>query len=162
MAELLTKTGVVKAIQGRMALVVTRLEPVCESCKAKDVCISLGGGGANAEIRARNTVGAEPDDVVTISIRGSSLLKASFFVYMVPILALAGGILLGFLLSRLISVDENFLVGLFAGLGFLGAFVWLKKQGDKLFRKQEFIPEIISKKTPQKTIPRTDFTCSVG
>jgi sigma-E factor negative regulatory protein RseC len=161
MAELLTKTGVVKAIQGRMALVVTRLEPACESCKAKDACTSLGGGGANAEVRARNTVGAEPGDVVTISIRGSSLVKASFFVYMLPILAMVGGIVLGHLLSRLISVDENILVGLFGLLAFSGAFVWLKKQGDKLFRKQEFIPEITSKKTPQKTIPPADFTCSV-
>lgn len=161
MAELLTKTGVVKAIQGRMALVVTRLEPVCESCKAKDACTSLGGGGANAEVKARNTVGAEAGDVVTISISSSSLLKASFFVYMLPILAMVGGIVLGHLLSRLISVDENILVGLFGLLAFSGAFVWLKKQGDKLFRKQEFIPEIISKKTPQKRIPPTDFTCSV-
>jgi sigma-E factor negative regulatory protein RseC len=149
MAEVLTKTGVVKAIQGHMALVVTRLEPECESCKAKDACTSLGGGGANAEVRARNTVGAEVGDVVTISMRGSSLLKASFLVYMLPILAMAGGIILGHLLSRVISVDKNLLVGIFALLAFLGVFVWLKKQGDKLSRKGEFIPKIISKKTPR-------------
>jgi len=162
MAGLMTKTAVVKAVQGRMALVVTRLEPACEGCKARDACTSLGGGGANAEVRARNTVGAEAGDVVTISIRSSSMLKASFLVYMLPILALIGGIVLGHLLSRVISVDKNVLVGLFGLLAFSGAFVWLKKQGDKLFNKKEFIPEIISKKTPQKAIPPTDLTCPVG
>jgi sigma-E factor negative regulatory protein RseC len=161
MAEGLTKTGVVKAVQGRMALVLTKLEPECESCKAKDACTSLGGGGANAEIRARNTVGAEAGDVVTISMRGSSLLKASFLIYMVPILAMIGGIVLGHLLSRLIPVDENVLVGFFGLLAFSGAFVWLKKQGDKFSRKQEFIPEIISKKASQKTITPTDVACPV-
>jgi sigma-E factor negative regulatory protein RseC len=161
MAGLLTKTGVVKAVQGRMALVVTRLEPECESCKAKDACTSLGGGGANAEVRARNTVGAEPGDVVTIGIRGSSVLKASFLVYMLPILAMVGGIVLGHLLSRLTLVDKNVLVGVFGLLAFSGAFVWLKKKGDKFSNKQEFIPEIIAKKTPQQHIPPTDLACRV-
>ena len=162
MAGSLTKTAVVKAAQGRMALVVTRLEPACEGCKARDACTSLGGGGANAEVRARNTVGAEAGDVVTISIRSSSMLKASFLVYMVPILALIGGIVLGHLLSRVISVDKNVLVGLFGLLAFSGAFVWLKKKCDKLSNKKEFIPEIISKKTPKKAIPPTDLACPGG
>jgi len=162
MAGSLTKTGVVKAVQGRMALVVTRLEPECEGCKARDACISLGGGGANAEVRARNTVGAEAGDVVTISIMSSSMLKASFLVYMLPILAMVGGIVLGHLLSSVISVNKNVLVGLFGLLAFSGAFVWLKKQGDKLSNKKEFIPEIISKKTPQKAIPRSDLACPGG
>ena len=161
MADVLTKTGVVKAVQGHMALVLTKLEPECESCKAKDACTSLGGGGANAEIRARNTVGAEAGDVVTISLRGSSLLKASFLVYMLPILAMVGGIVLGHLLSRVISVDENILVGFFGLLAFSGVFVWLRKQGNKFSRKQEFMPEIISKKTPQEAIPPADFACPV-
>jgi sigma-E factor negative regulatory protein RseC len=157
----LTKTAVVKGVQGRMALVVTRMEPACEGCKARDTCSTLGGGGANVEVRARNTVRAEVGDFVTISIRGSSLLKVSFMVYMVPILALIGGIVLGCLLSRVISVDENLLVGLFGLLGFSGAFIWLKKKGDKASNNKEFIPEIVSKKTPQKAIPPTDFSCPV-
>ena len=161
MAGLLTKTGVVKAVQGRMAIVVTRLEAECESCKAKDACTSLGGGGANAEVRARNTVGAEPGDVVTIGIRGSSVLKASFLLYMLPILALIGGIALGHFLSRLTSVDKNVIVGVSGLIAFSGTFVWLKKSADKFSKKQDFIPEIISKKPSQQHIPPTDLACRV-
>jgi len=113
-------------------------------------------------IRDSNTVGAEAGDVVTISIMSSSMLKASFLVYMLPILAMVGGIVLGHLLSSVISVNKNVLVGLFGLLAFSGAFVWLKKQGDKLSNKKEFIPEIISKKTPQKAIPRPDLACPGG
>ncbi|MBW1865782.1 MAG: hypothetical protein JRI64_09165, partial [Deltaproteobacteria bacterium] len=52
MGSVLTRTGVVKAIQGRMALVITKMEPECEGCKAKVACFSFGGGGVNTEVRA--------------------------------------------------------------------------------------------------------------
>ena len=161
MAALITKTGVVKAVQGHMAVVLTRLEPECESCKAKDACTSLGGGGANAEIKVRNTIGAEAGDLVTIAMKGSSLLKASFFVYMLPILALIGGIVLGHLLSELTALDKNVLVAFFGLLAFSGTFIWLRKKGDKISSTQEYIPKIISKKTPQKAITSTDLACPV-
>jgi len=161
MGAVLTKTGVVKAVQGRTALVLTRMEPECEVCTAKDACFTMGGGGANTEVRARNTAKAQVGDVVTISMRGSSLLKISFLIYMVPILALIGGIVSGYLLSKLISVDENVLVGIFGGLALVAAFLWVKKKGDKLSNRQEFIPEIISRKSPQKAIPPSDLACPV-
>jgi sigma-E factor negative regulatory protein RseC len=162
MGSVLTKTGVVKGLQGRMALVMTRMEPECESCKAKEACFTLGGGGANTEVRARNTAGAEVGDIVTISMRGSSLVKVSFLVYMLPILALTGGIVLGYFLSRLIPVDENILVGLFGLFAFSGAFIWVKKKGERLSNTQEFIPEITSRRQPrQQQIPPTDLACPI-
>jgi positive regulator of sigma E activity len=134
MGSVLTKTGVVKGLQGRMALVMTRMEPECESCKAKEACFTLGGGGANTEVRARNTAGAEVGDIVTISMRGSSLVKVSFLVYMLPILSLTGGII----------------------------FIWVKKKGERLSNRQEFIPEITSRRQPrQQQIPPTDLACPI-
>ncbi|MBW1858689.1 MAG: SoxR reducing system RseC family protein [Deltaproteobacteria bacterium] len=161
MGEVLTRTGVVRAIQGRMALVVTIMEPECESCKAKEACSTLGGGGANAEIPARNTAGAEVGDIVTISMAGSSLVKVSFLVYMLPILVLIAGIVLGHLLSTVIPVNENILVGVFGLFGFSGTFVWLKKKGDSLSNKPGFVPEITSKQTPTQQFPPTDLACPV-
>jgi len=161
MANALTKTGIVRGIEGRMALVVTRMEPACEGCKARDACSVTGGGGANVEVRARNTVGAEVGDVVTISIKGSSLLKVSFLVYMVPILALIGGAVLGYSLSGVVSVDQNLLVGLFGLLAFSGAFIWVRKKAQRLSSRNEFVPEIISKKTPRAKIPCKDLACHV-
>lgn len=161
MAQVLTKTGVVKAVQGRMALVLTRMEPECESCTAKNACFGLGGGGVNKEIRARNTAKAEVGDVVTVSMRSSSLLKISFLIYMVPILALIGGILFGYFLSNLIAFDQNVLVGLFGGLFLASAFLWVKKKGNRLSDRKEFVPEIISRKSPQEAITPSDLTCPV-
>ena len=162
MGSVLTRTGVVKAIQGRMALVITKMEPECESCKAKEACFSLGGGGANTEVRARNTVGAEVGDIVTISMRSSALVRVSFLVYMLPILALIGGIVLGYSLARLIPVDENILVGICGLFAFSGAFVWVKKKGDRLSARQVYIPHITSRqKVRQQQIPPTDLACPI-
>jgi sigma-E factor negative regulatory protein RseC len=161
MAQLLTKTGVVKAIHGRMAVVVTKHEPACESCKAKDTCSLLGGTGANREVRARNTVEAQVGDIVTISIRSSSFLKVSFLVYMVPVLALAGGILIGYSLARLLSVSENLLVGAFSGLALVGSFWWLRKKANKLAERHEFVPEITTRHTSEGDILPADTACYV-
>lgn len=155
----LIKTGVVKAIQGRMAVVVTRHEPECESCSAKDVCSSLGDTGANREVMARNTARAQLGDVVKISIRGSSFLKVTFLVYMVPTLAFIGGALFGYFVAKFFTAHENLLVGTFAGFGLLGSFLWVRKKGDKLSERPEFVPEIISKQAPGKTIPSAGLSC---
>lgn len=149
-------------VQGRMAVVKTSLEPECESCKAKDACFTFGGGGANVEVKVRNTVGAEVGDIVTISMRGSSLVKASFLVYMLPMLALTVGIVLGYWLATLIPVDENILVGICGLIAFSGAFIWVKKKGDRLSNRQEFTPQITSRRKPvRQRIPPTDLSCPV-
>ena len=161
MAGSVTKTGVVKAVQGSMALVVTKAEPECQGCKARDACTATGGGGANVEVRVHNTAGAKVGDIVIISMKGSSLLKASFLVYMVPIIALIGGIILGHSLSGVISIDKDLLVGILGLLAFLGAFIWVKKKGDKLSGSKEFIPEIVSKKPARQEISPDDIACPV-
>jgi len=162
MAQRLTKTGVVKAVHGRIALVVTQLEAECESCKAKHACSSLGGSGANMEVRARNTAWAQVGDIVTISIGSASFLKVTFIVYMVPILALAGGALCGYLLANLLTADKDILVGTLGAIGLFGSFFWLKKKANQLSKKHEFVPEIISKQSHVKTIPPADVSCPVN
>jgi sigma-E factor negative regulatory protein RseC len=159
MAEMLTRTGVVKAVQGHLAVVITRMEPECESCTAKDACLTMGGGGADAEVKARNTVGAEVGDIVTISLRGSSLVKASFLVYMLPILALIGGSLIGHFLSKVIPIDQNILVGVLALFAFCGTFIWLKKKGNQFANQQDYVPEIVSRKRGEQPIPPGDVGC---
>ncbi|MDY6954357.1 MAG: SoxR reducing system RseC family protein, partial [Thermodesulfobacteriota bacterium] len=59
MGQGLTRTGVVKAVHGRTAVVITTQEPECESCSAKESCSTLGGSGSNREVRARNTARAQ-------------------------------------------------------------------------------------------------------
>jgi sigma-E factor negative regulatory protein RseC len=161
MAERLIKTGVVKTVEGGMALVITTHEPECESCKAKDACSSLGSTGANLEVRARNTAKAAVGDVVKISLSGSSFLKATFLVYMVPMLAVIGGMLCGYLLATIFPGHDEAFVGTLCAIGLFSSFWWLKKKSNQLADRQEFIPEIVSKQTPAKTTPPSNLQCPV-
>jgi sigma-E factor negative regulatory protein RseC len=161
MGESLIKTGVVKAVRGNMAVVVTRHESECESCSARDTCATLGGSGANREVMARNTARAQVGDVVKISIGGSAFLKVTFLVYMVPILALIGGALLGYFLSAVLTGNKDLFVGIFGGLAFVASFLWLRKKGDKLSQNKEYVPEIISRQSPTKAMPSADASCPI-
>jgi sigma-E factor negative regulatory protein RseC len=161
MAQRVTKTGIVKAIRGSMAVAVTRREEACHHCKARDSCEMLGGTGANAEVNALNTAGAEVGDIVTISLRSSALLKGAFFIYMVPILGLVGGIISGFGLANLLPLKEELVVGGSAGLALVASFLWLRKKAKTLAQRREFIPEIIAKRHPPKDVLPANTGCSV-
>jgi sigma-E factor negative regulatory protein RseC len=162
MAQRVTKKGIVTAIQGSLAVTVTRREDACEHCNAKDSCEMLGGTGANAEVKALNTAGAEVGDIVTISLRSSSLLKGAFVIYMVPVLGLLGGIVSGFGLASMLSLRQEPVVGTMAVLAHVASFLWLRQKARKLSKRREFIPEIISRKRPSKTISPTHTGCSAN
>ena len=128
MSSRITKVGVVKTVQGPMAVAVTQRESECEGCKARGSCEAMGGTGANAEVRAINTANAKVGDVVTIALQGSALLKASFIIYMTPMLGLVGGMISGFAVAALLPVQKELAVGSLAGAGLLAALVWLKQK----------------------------------
>jgi sigma-E factor negative regulatory protein RseC len=154
----LTRTGVVKAVHGKTALVVTQQEAECESCSAKESCSTLGGSGSNREVRARNTARAQVGDVVKISIQGSSFLKATFLVYMLPVLALIAGAVLGYFLSKFLEGNKDLFVGIFGGLGLVGAFLWVRRKGNRLSHDSEYLPEIISRQSPTKAASPADLS----
>jgi positive regulator of sigma E activity len=113
------------------------------------------------EVRARNTAGAQVGDVVTISMGSAPFLKLTFLIYMVPILALVGCALCGYGLATLFTANKNILVGTLGAIGLFGSFFWLKKKANKLSARKEFIPEIISKRSPGRVISPADVSCAV-
>jgi sigma-E factor negative regulatory protein RseC len=156
-----TKTAVIKALEGRMAVAVTTREDACAHCEARGTCEVVGGTGANATVRALNTIDAQVGDTVTIAMAATSLLKASFLIYMVPILALIGGILIGFQIEKIFGISENVAVGVSSGVCLVGAFAWLRKKGKELGTRREYIPEIVEKKDPAAIASQTASSCSV-
>ena len=159
MASRITKAGVVKAVQGPMAIAVTQRESECEACKARASCEAMGGTGANAEVTAINTANAKVGDPVTIGLRGNSLLKASFAIYMVPMLGLTGGMLAGFGIAHLLPISEETAVGALAAAGLVGSFVWLKNKATKMARSKAFTPEIVAIRQGEED---NNTSCSVA
>lgn len=86
------QTGQVVEIIGDKAKVLVRRHDVCSKCGGCG--ISLSGKGENF-VEALNTVNAAVGQTVRVTSDTGQVLKASFVVYIVPVLFLLAGIALG-------------------------------------------------------------------
>ena len=95
---MLTETArVVKSYGNRARVEVIRSE-ACGSCGAKHACHALSGD-PRMEVEVINHLRASEGDRVELVLPESSLLKASFYTYGVPLGGLMGGAIIGQLLA---------------------------------------------------------------
>ncbi|MGA1839142.1 MAG: SoxR reducing system RseC family protein [bacterium] len=85
--------GTVIDIVPEGALVRIKRTDACHGCPSAGIC-HMGGSGER-EVLARNPFGARKGEMVEIEIKEGLLLKASFIIYMLPILGLLMGALFG-------------------------------------------------------------------
>jgi sigma-E factor negative regulatory protein RseC len=80
----------VVAVDGVYAMVSSQRKSACGSCHAEPSCSVLSGGGGkrDTEIRAMNPIGAEVGQRVELEISEQQFLKASFLVYVLPVISL--------------------------------------------------------------------------
>ncbi len=86
------EVGVVVEVKGTAAVVRITETGGCGSCASAGVC-KAGSDGRLLE--AENAAGAKAGDKVAVEISGSSFIKASFVVYMVPVIMLFAGAYFG-------------------------------------------------------------------
>ena len=136
-----TEEGIVTKVYSSTAWVKCTKSAACESCSAKGFCDTAGG--SDVEVEAINAVGAKVDDRVTISFETSSLLKVSFLVYMVPVLFLILGVVVGDKIATIFNYDQSIFSMLAGFLFLLAAFFFVKTKGKELSRKDAYQPKII-------------------
>ena len=138
-----TSEGIVTKIYSSNAWVKCTKSAACESCSAKSFCDTAGGSDDDVEVEAINVAGAKVDDRVTISFETSSLLKVSFLVYMVPVLFLILGVVIGDKIAAIFNYDQS-IFSVLAGFLFLfAAFFFVKTKGKELSMKEAYQPKII-------------------
>jgi len=142
---LATEKGIVTKVYSSIACVKCSKSAACESCSAKDFCDTAKGGGSDddVEVEAINAVGAKVDDKVTISFETSSLLKLSFLVYMVPVLFLIFGVVIGDKIAPIFNYDQSMFSVLVGFLFLFAAFFFVKVKGKELSKKEAYQPKII-------------------
>jgi sigma-E factor negative regulatory protein RseC len=95
------------------------------------------------EVEVSNTIGAKVGDRIVLNIKTSSLLKATFLLYVFPILAMIAGAWIGQTIALNKGSDPSGLSALFA-FGFFGlAFIVIRVAGRRLSRDTSYKPEII-------------------
>jgi sigma-E factor negative regulatory protein RseC len=124
------------------AWVKTTRSSACASCSSKDACQG-GSGGKEMEVEAINTADARVGDRIVLNIRTASLLKATFMLYVFPILAMIAGAVLGQAVAVMRGANPSGLSALFGFLFFGLAFVAIRIVGRRLSTNASYQPEII-------------------
>ncbi|MBI4776849.1 MAG: SoxR reducing system RseC family protein [Deltaproteobacteria bacterium] len=138
---MLHEEGIVRSVHGDNAVVSTHRGTACESCGAHGACNAMGGG-REMVVEALNEAQASVGDRVEISIEETSVLKASVFVYLIPVVMLLIGAAIGKILGARLEKDTDIAAFLFGIVAFAVSLVIVRQGGRKLGRQSKYVPII--------------------
>ena len=111
--------GIVIAIENGMAKVKTSRHSDCENCGSCP-------GNTAMVLDALNPVGAKPGQRVLVVVEEVSMLKSAFVVYMLPLIAIFGGAIVGGILAEFLAVGPGWFQFAGAVLAFAGSVVYIR------------------------------------
>ena len=92
---------------------------------------------------AINEAGARVGDRIVMQFQTSSLLKVTFMLYVLPILLLIIGAVIGQQLSPVIQINSS-TSSIIVGFLFFGATVWIiKSKANRMATQNQYQPKII-------------------
>ncbi len=121
---MLLEKGVVEKASPQTAVVLVERSSACDHCKSQGACEVLSGRTMRIEVA--NELGAKEGDRVEISIPAASVLKLSFLVYLVPIVALVAGAYAGNLWAEGKEADPTLYAVTIGVLAMFGSFLLIK------------------------------------
>ncbi len=113
----------VSSVVGNKVKVKMYKNEACKHCNACD----FGAGGKEIEIFAINDCGAVAGDTVELFIKKDKFLKAVLIMYVIPLMALIGGLGFGYLLDFALSSTTDLFPVVFGFLFTFLAFLSIKK-----------------------------------
>ncbi len=137
-----TEEGTIVRTEGTKAWVMVRRGSMCDTCKSKKSCHSLSDN-VNMESEAMNIAGAKTGDRVVIKIASGALFKISFVFYMIPVLALMAGAILGKNYAEGLNSETELYSVLFALAGSIISFLVIKVIAQWMDNKKKYTPEIV-------------------
>lgn len=131
---MIEESGLVVAVRGDEADVVTERRSVCGHCAAQGACgtslLDRFLGRRPSHVVARNQAGANVGERVVLGIAEQDLLGLSVAAYLVPI----GGLLAGMLLGDWWGGGSGIAALAGAALGMALALIWLRRYSVGLLR----------------------------
>jgi len=137
-----TEQGIVIKTDSSAAWVKTIKTGSCEGCSARGSCHSLGNSD-QMEVKAINEAGAKVGDRIVLLFETSSLLKATFLLYVFPILLLIIGAAIGQEMAPHIDFNPSGLSALTGFSFFFAAVLIIKTRANKMAQKNEYRPKIV-------------------
>lgn len=132
---------VIDVINGTI-LVETESCPSCEGCAAGSSC-ALAGNASTRRIRMENTLGARVGDLVGFVISGKSVVAGSLLFYLLPVVMLVAGVLIGDSLRDRPGLDSD-IPSILGGLvGLIMSFPAIYVVSGAIKRKKGFSPRLV-------------------
>lgn len=132
--------------EGDYAWVETERRSSCGSCSAKGCgtgALSKILGRRTQRLKVFNPVKAKAGDEVVLGIEEQILLKGSMAVYIVPLLAMLAGGLVGEALAPQWGSDVEGLSALLGIFGLAAGFLWLNRYTRRHASDKRFMPTIL-------------------
>ena len=94
-------------------------------------------------VEAKNLVHAKEGDRVVISFDTTPLLKATFLIYLFPVLCMLAGAGIGHVMGPKLDFDSSAAAAVCGFLSFFTAIGYMKRKGNKMAGQDEYKPKII-------------------
>jgi sigma-E factor negative regulatory protein RseC len=138
---LATEQGIVLRTDSEAAWVKTTRSIACQGCTARNSCHTLSNS-QDMEVKAINIAGAREGDRIVLSFETRSLLKATFLIYVFPIIFLVVGAVFGQMLASFISINPSALSVLLGFSFFFAALRIMKARANKMAAQNAYQPKI--------------------
>ncbi len=125
---MVTEEGIIEKISRDKAMVRMQQRSACAACSSKDGCRVSSDKAVMIEVV--NDLQAQVGDRVEISMGSASLLKVSFLVYFIPVLALIVGALAGDYLARPLHMQAS-LASILGAVIAMGITFYILKRLDR-------------------------------
>jgi sigma-E factor negative regulatory protein RseC len=118
---MLEEQGLVVSLQGQFASITPVEQSGCQSCASNSMCGSALlkplFGKRQYLLIAKNSVNARPGEQVTIGLNRMALVISSLMVYLLPLLMLILGAIVGKAIAHNFGVEISEFVSILTGLG---------------------------------------------
>ena len=118
------RIGYIIETDGDRATVSTTRRGICAACSERSSCSfeSALGKDVPEKVVVRNAIGANPGDFIEFDLQGHTELKVSLLVWIVPLVGLIAGAVLGAGMHVYLSLEQDPATLLGAAIGFIIAF----------------------------------------
>jgi sigma-E factor negative regulatory protein RseC len=140
---MLEEYGNVVELRGKeVAVVLCQKSSFCKNCASMQNC-QVSDDNRSMLVEAHNVIGAEVGDKVRLVTSSKSFLQSSFLLYIVPLIALIIGAVVGHAVGARMpgGPDPNLLAALI-GTAFLVGSFFVIRIGSRAIPKEAFMPRI--------------------
>ncbi|MFH1980463.1 MAG: SoxR reducing system RseC family protein [Pseudomonadota bacterium] len=132
--------GIVTEVAPGTAWVMTSRSASCEGCASKGSCMSKG---TDMIVKTLNAANAKVGDRVVVSIKTGAFLRATFLIYMFPIICLLVGVMIGHAAAVHLGVDPTTLSAML-GMGSLAAaLIVVKRNAGRMAADDAYQPKTV-------------------